>query len=358
MAHNLVRDHTDLPVRRVRSARWRAWSARPGGVAARSMLLLLLLLPLAAMPAYAEARQWPLELYSPRQVERGIPFKVHLWPAEGVQSLSTALLRANGDEVTATGGYRTTLTRDVAVWVSLIGVPSTLAPGDYQLQVRVAYSDGGEETFTRDIEVTPRDFASMRIALNQAMSDLRETTDPRRVQQAREMIALVAGYNDSAIYNEGAFIVPVENARISAGFGDRRVFDYADGAEAQSIHFGIDFAAPTGTPVFASGAGRVVFAADRIITGYTVVIEHLPGVFGLYYHLDRLDVREGDLVRRGQQIGTVGMTGLATGPHLHWEFRVGGVPVDPAVFVGGPLVDKRLIFRRIGTTTAAETERG
>ncbi len=351
MNDHVANGETMAPTQRDRGVRLRGGAAVP-------LLLLLLLLPLLAAPGHAEARQRPIELHTPRQVERGVPFKVHLWPAEGVEALSTALLRANGDEVTASGGYLTRVMRDVPVWVSLLGVPSTLAPGDYRLQVGVTYSDGGTQTFERDIEVTPRDFASMRIALNQAMSDLRETADPRRVQQARETIAPVARYNDSAIYNEGSFIVPVEDARISAGFGDRRVFDYADGAEAQSIHFGIDLAAPTGTPVFASGAGRVAFAADRIITGYTVVIEYLPGVFGLYYHLDRLDVQQGDLVRRGQQIGTVGMTGLATGPHLHWEFRVGGVPVDPAAFVGGPLVDKGLIFRRIGTTKAAETERG
>jgi murein DD-endopeptidase MepM/ murein hydrolase activator NlpD len=70
-------------------------------------------------------------------------------------------------------------------------------------------------------------------------------------------------------------------------------------------------------------------ARDRIVTGNTVVIEHLPGVFSLYYHLDSIGVDEGDVVEQGERIGTVGMTGLATGPHLHWEIRVGGVPVAP-----------------------------
>ncbi len=307
---------------------------------------------LCAQPAAA------IQMHVPSEIERGKPLVVHLQAAVEVVQLRVALYRANGDRVTAGGGYRTTTVRDVEVWVSLLGIPSTLAPDEYLLEVVASTEHGEEVARTRSITVRPRQFSSMRIALNRAMSDLRETPDPRRLEQARQIIALVATHNPQRVYNEGEFIVPVENARVSADYGDRRVFDYADGNEAQSIHFGIDLAAPTGTAVVASGAGRVVFAADRIITGKSVVIEHLPGVFGLYYHLDRLDVAEGELVRRGQPIGTVGMTGLATGPHLHWEFRVAGVPVDPQAFLERPLVDKRAIFRTILHSTTADTERG
>ena len=299
-----------------------------------------------------------IKMHVPTEIERGEPLVVHLHAAAEVVQLRAALYRANGDRVTAAGGYRTTTVRDVEVWLSLLGIPSTLAPGEYRLEVIASTEQGEEMVRSRSITVRPREFSSMRIALNRALTGLRETADPRRVEQARQMIALVATHNPERVYNEGEFIVPVENARVSADFGDRRVFDYADGNEAQSVHFGIDLAAPTGTAVVASGAGKVVFAADRIITGNSVVIEHLPGLFGLYYHLDRLDVEKGDLVRRGQQIGTVGMTGLATGPHLHWEFRIAGVPVDPQAFLERPLVDKRAIFRRILDSTTADTERG
>jgi len=79
-------------------------------------------------------------------------------------------------------------------------------------------------------------------------------------------------------------------------------------------------------------------AQSRIVTGNTVVVEHLPGVFSLYYHLDEIRVEEGVLVAGGQEIGTVGDTGLATGPHLHWEMRVGGVPVSPEDLMDHPLL--------------------
>jgi murein DD-endopeptidase MepM/ murein hydrolase activator NlpD len=92
---------------------------------------------------------------------------------------------------------------------------------------------------------------------------------------------------------------------------------------------GLDLAAPVGTPVYSSGDGIVRMARNRIVTGETVVIEHLPGVYSLYYHLDEISVEEGEEIAVGAMIGTVGSTGLATGPHLHWEIRVAGVPVSP-----------------------------
>ena len=91
--------------------------------------------------------------------------------------------------------------------------------------------------------------------------------------------------------------------------------------------------------VVAAGAGTVVMARFRIITGLTVVIEHLPAVYSLYYHLSRLNVAVGERVEPGTALGTVGSTGLATGPHLHWEVRAAGVAVDPDVLVTTPLVD-------------------
>ncbi|TVQ37164.1 MAG: M23 family metallopeptidase [Spirochaetaceae bacterium] len=320
----------------------------------RSLVVVTVMLTVVLTAAFSAPAP---SVHAPDEVERGTPLVVHLDSGSDVVQLQTALYRVDGVRVVATNGYRSTTARDVPVWVSLLGVPATAAPGPYRLEAVASMRDGRTVTLDRSVTVLPRDFASMRIALSQALSDLRETTDPRRVAQARQIIALVATYDAGSIYNEGPFIVPVEDARVTAGFGDRRVFAYADGNEAQSIHFGIDLAAPVGTPVVASGAGRVAFAEDRIITGNSVVVEHLPGVFGLYYHLDRIDVRQGDLVRRGQQIGTVGMTGLATGPHLHWEFRVAGVPVDPQAFLERPLVDKGAIFRRILNSTAEEPER-
>ena len=74
-------------------------------------------------------------------------------------------------------------------------------------------------------------------------------------------------------------------------------------------------------------------AENRITTGYSIVIEHLPGLYSLYYHLSEMKVQEGDYVKQGQLIGKSGSTGLATGPHLHWEIRLNGTAVRPEFFV-------------------------
>lgn len=302
----------------------------------------LLLLALCGAPSLAA-----LQLHAPAQVERGTAFVVHLDTGEGIDSLQTEVVTQDGTRIATAGGFVVEVAEALPVWVSLVGVPSTVAPGEYVIRVTVAWDDGTFIRLQQPIRIGPRMFPSMRIALNQALTDLRSVPDPRQVAEARTIIELVARHDPLARFDTGVFMVPVENARVSAGFGDRRVFAYADGGEAQSIHLGIDLAAPIGTPVVSSGSGRVAFAGDRIITGKSVVIEHLPGLFGLYYHLDSIAVQVGQVVQGGDLIGTVGMTGLATGPHLHWEFRVGGTPVDPEPFVNAPVVDKEAIFRRM-----------
>jgi murein DD-endopeptidase MepM/ murein hydrolase activator NlpD len=111
-----------------------------------------------------------------------------------------------------------------------------------------------------------------------------------------------------------------------------------------AIHFGIDLVKPTGTPIASCAAGKVVMAKTRIISGETVVLEHAPGVFSLYYHLDSIAVKQGETVEAGETIGTVGATGLVTGAHLHWEVRFSGVPVSPGYLLEHNLLDKQSIL--------------
>jgi murein DD-endopeptidase MepM/ murein hydrolase activator NlpD len=113
------------------------------------------------------------------------------------------------------------------------------------------------------------------------------------------------------------------------------------------VHAGIDFRAKTGTTIAACAPGKAVFAADRIVTGGTVVLEHLPGVYSLYYHLSRISVKQGERVKEGEAVGKAGATGLATGPHLHWEIRVAGVNTDPDAVLSRPLVDDAAIMHII-----------
>ncbi len=98
-------------------------------------------------------------------------------------------------------------------------------------------------------------------------------------------------------------------------------------------HLGIDLAAPLGTPVVATADGSVRSAVRRPRYGRLLVLDHADGVQTRYAHLRRFVVREGQRVRAGQVIGTVGRSGNATGPHVHYEVRINGVPVDPAAYL-------------------------
>jgi murein DD-endopeptidase MepM/ murein hydrolase activator NlpD len=92
---------------------------------------------------------------------------------------------------------------------------------------------------------------------------------------------------------------------------------------------GLDIAAPTGTPIRADNAGRVVLARALVMHGTTVVIDHGLGVTSIFLHQSALRCHEGQRVHRGDVIGLVGQTGVATGPHLHWGVYVHGTPVSP-----------------------------
>lgn len=118
---------------------------------------------------------------------------------------------------------------------------------------------------------------------------------------------------------------PLEFSRVSSGYG-MRFHPVSGGLKA---HLGVDYAAPTGTPVRTVADGEVSFAGWQRGYGNTIVIEHKGQQSTLYAHLSRIDVRRGQRVSQGDFVGAVGSTGVSTGPHLHFEFRVNGVHIDP-----------------------------
>ena len=122
---------------------------------------------------------------------------------------------------------------------------------------------------------------------------------------------------------------PVAAGWQSSNFGYR--IDPFTGRSA--FHEGIDFPAETGTPILAAASGRVVFAGEYPQYGKMLEIDHGNGLVTRYAHASRLNVRVGELVVRGQRVATVGTTGRSTGPHLHFEVRLHGVPQNPARFL-------------------------
>lgn len=136
-------------------------------------------------------------------------------------------------------------------------------------------------------------------------------------------------YNSDGTSSRRAFIrTPVDFSRISSKFNPGRKHPILNRIRA---HKGVDYAAPTGTPIKATGNGKISFVGNKNGYGKTIIIQHGGKYRTLYAHMNGYakGIRNGTTVSQGQIIGYVGMTGLATGPHLHYEFHVNGTHVDP-----------------------------
>jgi murein DD-endopeptidase MepM/ murein hydrolase activator NlpD len=118
---------------------------------------------------------------------------------------------------------------------------------------------------------------------------------------------------------------PVEFSRVTSGFAMR----FHPVLHRWRAHLGTDYGAATGTPVRSVGEGVVSFAGEQNGFGNVVIVKHNNTDETVYAHLSRIDVRPGSAVKQGQYVGAVGSTGWATGPHLHFEFRVNGAHQDP-----------------------------
>ncbi|MEL6402412.1 MAG: peptidoglycan DD-metalloendopeptidase family protein [Cyanobacteria bacterium J06626_4] len=140
----------------------------------------------------------------------------------------------------------------------------------------------------------------------------------------RERVATASG----AVRGTGIFVFPV-NGRITSGFGYRRHPILG----TSRLHAGVDFGAPQGTTIYAADSGSVIYAGWYGGYGRTVIVDHGGGITTLYAHSSRLFVSVGQAVTQGQAIAAIGSTGLSTGPHLHFEVRQNGNPVNPMAYL-------------------------
>ncbi len=188
---------------------------------------------------------------------------------------------------------------------------------------------GTGETRNLAVGLKNRSFPTQRITLSPSSSNLGTQHEFDRVAVFKNLVTPERYWN-------GAVQRP-NSGRVSTQYGVRR---YYNGVFAQDYyHRGLDYAAPTGSPVMSPAGGRIALVG-RVSDGFelhgnTIGIDHGQGVLSIMIHLSRIDVNEGDLVQPGQTIGAVGNTGASTGPHLHWGLYVNGVCVDPAPWLSG-----------------------
>jgi len=146
-----------------------------------------------------------------------------------------------------------------------------------------------------------------------------------RIKQEAEAIYLARQHDTAGVDFLSGFDWPAPGIE-SGVFGSQRI----DNGVPMTPHFGVDMAAPTGTPIHAPAAGTVSLSADHYLNGGFTLIDHGQGVSTSYLHQSQRLVKEGDAVKRGQLIGRIGQTGRATGPHLHWAMNWFEVKLDPS----------------------------
>jgi len=266
-------------------------------------VLFTALLPLiCSLPQPAEAQQW--------QAVQGDVLVIEL-PAGGKH----VQVRAFGK----TWPWKMLDEHHIRAW---IGVDLKAKPGKHTLLI---HDDSGERK--HQLQVKAGNFRISRIEVTKKMAEFDAPTLKRiRADQAaiKATYAMqVEGDPDISIAAQ-----PTEGI-VSTPFGAQR---YVNGA-ARSPHSGLDIAAPEGTPIINPLAGRVLLAESMYLNGNTIVIGHGSGLVMVYSHMNTLEVKEGDRVKSGERIGAIGMTGRATGPHLHWGVRFNQARINPSSLI-------------------------
>lgn len=212
--------------------------------------------------------------------------------------------------------------------IALIPVHYSTPEGVYTVKI----SEGDNEVLSKTVKILDGNFKKSYITVSKTMSEKRSE------KNMKAMTNFVAEAKKSPAEKklwDSNFILPVQS-KISSPFGAMRFVNN----KVVGYHSGIDFSVPVGTTLKASNSGKVVLARELTTTGNTIVIDHGMNVFSSYAHMSSLNVKEGDIIKKGDTIGKSGNTGFTTGPHLHFTISIGTTFVNPYIFLDSPVLEK------------------
>ncbi|MDR0874704.1 MAG: M23 family metallopeptidase [Clostridiales Family XIII bacterium] len=212
-------------------------------------------------------------------------------------------------------------------WLAEIPISNHRAPGTYAVK-----ATAGDQLYEESVTVSLYDYDFQNLIIDTSVPSVAEAITGKAVAEFREKVGKLMPLITDEIYWQGYFEMPVDLGNkwfISTRFGEIRITNGDQGTRRS--HYGMDFAVPTGTPVRAGNTGKVLLAEDLLNTGNTVVIDHGGGLKSYYYHMSALHTETGAMVTKGDLIGEVGSEGYSTGPHLHYEMRIGDQAISPSM---------------------------
>ncbi len=212
-------------------------------------------------------------------------------------------------------------------WQAVVGLPLGIAAGPHDLLLKPT----GKSETRLAIDVGPKRYAEQHLTIKNKRKVNPNEEDMRRITAERVRINAAMTQWHDVPDPDLTFATPLEGPR-SDSYGKRRFFN----GQPRRPHGGMDIAMPAGTPIVAAADGVVTETGDFFFNGNTVFIDHGQGLLTLYMHMQEIDVAPGQVVIKGQRIGTVGATGRVTGAHLHLSVRLNGTYVDPGLFLPPP----------------------
>ncbi len=200
---------------------------------------------------------------------------------------------------------------------ALLGVDLEKAEGKYEFIVAAQLQGGGRVSCRTAVEVKQGHFATENLTVKKQFVEPNPEQEARAEAETKRLREIYDRVTPERLW-DGPFRVPLDGEFKGSNFGKRRVLNGHPG----SPHGGVDFPAPTGTPVHAAQKGRVVLAEELFFSGNTVLVDHGLGIYTFYCHFSEIDAKVGDEVVAGTVLGKVGATGRVTGPHLHWGLTI------------------------------------
>lgn len=204
---------------------------------------------------------------------------------------------------------------------ALIGLPADLKVQPLKLEVRFT-TDEKEEEYPLTLDVVEPNFRRDELKVAKKFISPSKAEKKWMREDQKSFDAAFSQPLEARLF-ENPFEWPKLD-RLAAPYGDLRMFN----GKKQSQHMGIDIDGETGDPIYAANDGVVVMVRECFGSGNTVLVHHGAALYTAYFHLSRFDVKKGDQVKQGDQLGLVGKTGRVTGPHLHWGAKIDGRWVD------------------------------